>query len=211
MSQQWERTAKAASQMTPYTGPILPLTEEDWDFFFRVYELPADYALRYIRRAVEPRYILPIYAPNGDVRGHVAREGWPGSPIRADRPPAYKKALTYMCMPNAPVQSFYYRPDCRPLVLVEDQLSAIKLFSAGYNAVALLGVPNDGSIGVDRVREISKLPCSEVIIALDADATENAFQFVRKYGMAFKKIRVAILEKDIKDTKKAMFQEVLGI
>ncbi len=211
MSQQWERTATKPSQMTPYTGPVLPLTEEDWDFFLSVYELTAQTAMRYIRRAVEPRYILPIYAPNGDIRGHVAREGWPGSPIRAARPSAYKKALTYMCMPNAPVQSFYYIPDCRPLVLVEDQLSAIKLAASGYNAVALLGVPNDGSIGVDRVREISKLPCSEVIIALEADTTENAFQFVRKYGMAFKKIRVAILEKDIKDTKKACFQEVLGI
>jgi hypothetical protein len=119
-----------------------------------------------------------------------------------------------MCVPNAPVQSFYshvYNLATDPLVLVEDQLSAIKLFSTGkYNACALLGVPNDGSIGVDRVREISKIPCSEVIVALDADATENAFQFVRKYGMAFKKIRVAILSKDIKDTQKAIFQEVLG-
>lgn len=202
-----------STDITPYTGFILPLTAEDYDFFRNVYELDAILAARYIARAGEPRYILPIYAPNGNVRGHVAREGWPGSPVRAARPAQYKKALTYMCMPNAPVQSFYYSSTefPMPLVLVEDQLSAIKLFSTGrYNSCALLGVPNDGSIGVDRVREISKLAGSEVIVALDADATENAFQFVRKYGMAFKKIRVAILSRDIKDTPEAMFQEVLG-
>jgi hypothetical protein len=202
-----------STQLNPYTGPILPLTEEDREYFRRKYEIGSGYAAGFINRAGLPRYILPILAPNGAVRGHVLRTGWEGSPI-APPYPVYKKALTYMCAAQ-PVQSVYltsYDDDRRvgiPLVLVEDQLSAIKLHSAGYNAVALLGVPNDGSIGADRVREIARLPCSEVIVALDADATENAFQFVRKYGMAFKKIRVAILEKDIKDTPKACFHEVL--
>lgn len=218
MSQIWERTPgrgtgiRAASSLTPYTGSMYPLGLADCDYFWSRYELHGSLAGSLIYRADEPRYLLPIMGPDGTRRGLVSRVGWAGSPI-APRYPAYKKALTYMER-ALPVQAWYRDEagsNSKPLVLVEDQLSAIKLYSTRqYSSVALLGVPNDGNIGADRVREISRHPCSEVIVALDADATENAFQFVRKYGMCFKRIRVAILEKDIKDTPKACFKEVLG-
>jgi len=210
VSQHWEKTpGKTGGCLTPYTGQLDMLTPADLAYFDGHYEIP--FAHRFIQRGMDgSRYALPIFAPNGDTRGYVLRKGWAGSPLDGwsfgD-----KKALTYMHK-AAPVQSSYIATGqpTRPLVLVEDQLSAIKLFTDGYNAVALLGVPNGGNIGADRVREIARIQAGEVVVALDADATTNALEFVRKYGMAFRKIRVAILDRDLKDTPKRQFREVLG-
>jgi len=111
-----------------------------------------------------------------------------------------------------PLQSWYLkRASADSLIVVEDQLSAIKLYSHGFSAVALLGVPGDGNIGADRVRELASWSRGEVIIALDADATDKAFEFARRWGMAFRKLRVAILERDLKDEPAANFGEVLGL
>lgn len=154
-------------------------------------------------------YVLPIYGPDGYVRGYNVRQPWDGMPRkgRPNRPKSrvYMHSLT-------PVQSTYQGVvmggDSRVL-LVEDQLSALKAsqHAAVSWAVALMGAYLD----IPRVREIAMLRPSEVLLALDADATEEAFKLARNYGLAFPKMRVVILDRDIKDTPSNKINEVLGI
>lgn len=229
MSIEWTPTAHKVIEARPYKGRIERLSVLDEKFFIEQYELRFNWRIAAI--AVDPdtqRYVLPIFGPFGSVRGHVLRRPWVGAPRIDNRADGLPKADTYKIHPNDPLQSWYLlidwpptdSPSCaaRTLVLVEDQLSAIKLASNGIAcSVALLGVPVSGRYGTagqDRVREIAKVANArdqEVIIALDADATDKAFEFQRRWGAAFKRSRVAILGKDIKDTPIRSIPYVLGL
>lgn len=205
--------ATPVQELSPYTGELQPLTDADLKFFKDVYEvvpLPGQ-----IMVGGWPynfgRYALPIYSPNGATRGHVLRAPWPGSPLytRLQLP----KAVTYV-QERGPVLSHYHPViHNRALVVVEDQLSAIKLAQAGLRSIALLGTPRNGEIGMDRLTEISQSARGglQTLIALDADATEEAFLFARKWGHAFNHLRVAPLTQDIKDTPMAEIFKVLGL
>lgn len=212
MSQVWQTPAKATQDLNPYEGDIENLTDEDVVFFRERYELPT--AEMWISRNSN-RYVLPIYDTHGASRGYVARQGWPDSPLAGKS--TGQKAYTFMHA-RGPVQSFYRAPythDCTGvLVLVEDQLSAIKCAYAGFDTCALLGMPVAaiGSYsGADRIREIASLRPLEVVVAMDADATDKAFQFARNWSMAFNRCRVAILEQDLKDTPLNDIREALSL
>lgn len=210
MSQIWQQSAKATQDLNPYEGDIENLTDEDVVFFRERYELPT--AEMWISRN-SSRYVLPIYDMHGASRGYVARQGWPDSPLAGKS--AGQKAYTFMHV-RGPVQSFYRNiaNAIGVLVLVEDQLSAIKCAYAGFDSCALLGMPVAaiGSYsGADRIREIASLRPTEVVVAMDADATDKAFQFARNWGQAFHKCRVAILDRDLKDEKLDDIREVLGL
>ena len=215
MSIEWAHSAHGiVKEPQPYTGKILPLLESDAIFFQKRFGIPAPIAHSFIR--VDPdsnRYVLPILSPHERVRGHVLRYAWNGAPRHTDE--FYPKAQTFKA-DDSPLQSFYAAcwGDGGALVLVEDQISAITLAASGYSSVAILGKPT-GKIGSysghDRVSEIARVAgLREVIVALDSDATADAFNFVRVWGAAFHKCRVAILTDDIKDTRPESFYEVLG-
>lgn len=214
MSRAWEPTPKKVSTLRPYGGEIAVLEDKDFYYFQARYELDPGAIVDFIK--VNPtwgRYVLPVYSPERAIRGHVIRVPWPGAP-RVPIHSSYPKADTYMSK-HEPVQSFY-GSSSGALVAVEDQLSAIKLAAAGYDAVAMLGTPwskdLNGYQGADRIAEIAQTAGDrELIVALDADATEAAFEFARKWRYAFKKLRVAILSKDLKDTPMSEFGEVLGV
>ena len=196
--------------LTAYTGPLSPLTDADNEFFQTRYGI----VVPRIWRGDYGMYAMPIMPPTGaERRGVVLRRPWEGSPLYTGTAGG-KKALTYQ-EKRGPLQAFYRAHGgalYKPLVVVEDQLSAMKVAEVGFHAVALLGVPGEtGELGADRVRELSTFQCDEVIMALDADATARALLFARKWGYSFKKLRVAILpERDLKDTPKAEISEILG-
>jgi hypothetical protein len=215
MSQKWEPTPRASKTPTlrPFDGEIVELPDADVEFFRAVYEIYTPFSTRYIKlNPHSQRYVLPILSPEGKLRGHVLRQPWKGAPQK--RLLFYPKADTYMST-FEPVQSFYGGWDA-PLIMVEDQLSAIKLYALGYRSVAVLGTPyaNDpfGFQQGDRVAELAREAGDKgLIVALDSDATESAFMFAKKWGYAFKKIRVAILDKDLKDTPAGEFGRVLNV
>lgn len=218
MSARWLTPATNVTELNPYDGDIRPLTLDDYQYFERKYEISGhNLEVSQIARGTHGRYILPIFSSLQRVRGYVARMPWDGAPLWSSG--TGTKALTYMHEVGA-VQSFYapiysyIHPESSALVIVEDQLSAMKAAQAGYSALALLGQPGSPNVrsysGHDRVREIQATHPRSVIVALDADATEAAFEFVRKWGMAFEKIRVAILERDIKDSMLADIPAILG-
>ncbi len=218
MSRVWEPTPKKASTLRPYGGEIAVLENQDFAYFIWRYELSPDAVVGNIK--VSPalgRYVLPIFSPEGAVRGHVLRVPWPEAPRKPIA--SLPKADTFMSK-HEPVQSFYVGwggPGAsRVLVAVEDQLSAIKLAEHGVDSVAMLGTPWSkdlgGYQGADRIAEIAQTAGDrELIVALDADATEDALEFARKWRYAFKRLRVAILTRDLKDTPMSEFGEVLGV
>lgn len=213
-----QRPAKAAWTPRPMMEPLSALTSEDVSYFSRQYQLDRSVSEAFIMR-VEGRYALPLYGPDHIRRGWQLRRPWDGAPMwqTMTYTPAIK-ADTYMDRPGSPHSHYwgdgFYDLDAglaRPLVLVEDPLSAIKLVGEGYDSVALLGTPvNPDMVRVAELASRANLWDRETILALDADATDKAFAFVRQYGSAFRNIRIAILEQDLKDTDRADFPEVLG-
>lgn len=219
MSRQWDPTPKArVSTLRPFGGEILPIEPSDVRYFTQHYEVDGDVSLKYIRLSpTTNRYILPIIAPEGWVRGMVLRKPWPEAPRTAIEPYFdLPKADTFMSR-YEPVQSFYKAEfgDHDHMVIVEDQLSAIKLATYGHDSVAVLGTPYSKGLHFaqsDRVAELARESNGrETVVAFDADATESAFEFVRKWGPSFRRIRVAILTADLKDTSHWDFGRILGV
>lgn len=200
--------ASPRNKLRPYEGALLPLELSDIGFFNQRFELHSNAIITRIERNQHDEYVLPVEWL-GNCRGYNVRQPWSGAPRtgRSGEP----KTNVWMHA-NLPVQAAYrYRPTSpgKTVVIVEDQLSAIKAAEASTDVtgVALLGT----HMNIERVREIAMLKPTEVIIALDADATSLAFKHAREFGLAFQKCRVAILERDLKDTKMADISGVLGL
>lgn len=192
----------------PLTDAISPLSEREIAFFLSRYGIPGSTLEGRLYRT-ESRYALPILRTSGTRRGFITRRPYEGSPAdtAANRnDPQYGvKALTYL-EADEPCLSWYgaSRPEC--LVLVEDQLSALRLTSFWEHlegesypltAVAILG----SGVNAEKIREIQQVASGcDVWLALDADATGQAFAMCRKWGSAFKRCNVCVLSKDLKDS-----------
>jgi hypothetical protein len=113
------------------------------------------------------------------------------------------KSITYKSEAG-PLLSWYRKPS-DSVVLVEDQISAMRVAQdvEDVEAVALLGT----ALNAEKIQEIQSQH-SRVIIALDADATRVAFQHARRWASAFESFRVVILTKDIKDCSPEELNEV---
>lgn len=142
-------------------------------------------------------YLLPIFNPAGKARGVVERKPWQG--LAWDLASGfYPKSKTYKAA-HEPMISWYRvprpsAPQWSDVILVEDQMSAIKLADHGYNACALLGT----SLNAEAVAEIQSVS-KDIKLALDADATATAFKLARKWQSAFRSCIVVVLTRDVKD------------
>jgi hypothetical protein len=138
------------------------------------------------------RYAFPILGPLGERRGYV---------LRSLDPSVYPKALTHLeC--DAPALSWHRTDSTAPVVAVEDIPSALRLWAAGHNAVALLGT----SCGADKAAELS-YASKRIVWALDADATKTAVHLERRHRFLFDGSVVAVLKCDIKDMTEEEFDE----
>ncbi len=195
------------TKLKPYTGAIYNPDVRDCAYFYERFGLEGIGDC--IAVSVDDRYIFPVQNYLGHISGYVLREPvWSGIECPRKGTGRGPKAVLYMHS-DAPTQSWYRSKYAGPkIVLVEDQLSAMKVAQqTETTAVALLGTQLDAR----KVREISQYRPDEVIIALDEDATDQAFKLARKWGLAFSKVRVAILEQDLKDTDNDDILEVLGL
>ena len=138
------------------------------------------------------RYVLPLMDPRGYTRGHD---------LHTWNREAERKSIIYPHQANGAMVSWhhphttYIMPNT--VVLVEDIMSAIKVAGTGRMAVALMGT----SVSPDALEELMAWTPAEVIVALDADATDTAYQFVWDHKILFPHIRVATLHCDVKDMK----------
>lgn len=201
--------------LNPYTWEKLPIDDFDRQFFRLRFEIDFPELGEFVSRTPWGNYLLPIGKPDGRNVGYVSRQpSWSKlwgveCPRKAD--PRFPKTVTYMHA-KGPIQAYYKARVERYVevygtVIVEDQISALKLAYAGFNAWALLGVHMDAV----KVREIAAQQPRNVIFALDPDATTNAFDMARNWGLAFHRSRVAILDHDLKDTPINDIPTVLGV
>lgn len=182
------------SRVRPYTGELRLLDAPDERWLYERFHLLDDTKFGMFRKS-DGRYFIPIISPEGRRRGWVSRRPWEGSPLY-DGDTIQAKSLTYM-ENEEPVQSWYGTFRVRPnaVVAVEDQISAMRVGQdTRYPAVALLGT----GMNEEKVAEIQR-HAKHLIIALDEDATGQAFSHARKWGQAFDSCRVVILRRDIKD------------
>jgi hypothetical protein len=195
----------AEQHLMPYTKRLGDLTVFDAAYFSARFGLTdAAYDIRVALD--EDAYALIIRDPKGWARGMVIRQPvWSGEPAAprhgrygAPRAKVYQAeggaALAWYSLPPLLDVSLVKR---KRTVIVEDQISAMRAARAGYRAVSLLGTNVTMSNG--QVQEIAQNSPNGVILALDADATDKAFEIGRKWGMAFASFRVAILTCDVKD------------
>jgi hypothetical protein len=198
----------------PYTGEYRPLESQDTDYFRNRFDLDLP-PVGPVGVNEYGQYVLQVLNPLGLARGYVVRRrGWSGMdsprPLNVSDGP---KTRLFMNNSQQVPLSWYKPADLRDrwandvAVLVEDQLSAMKVQQAGFTGIALLGT----HLEANRVREIGMFRPKLVVIALDQDATPVALGMARTWGLSFNKTRVALLEHDLKDIARDDIREVLGI
>jgi hypothetical protein len=198
-----EPSEREEPPLRPYTQPLRWLDAIELEYFKAEYGIRADQAG--IKRAFQDgnRYALPIRTYYGDLMGWISRRPW-GAPDDGTA-----KSLTYWHM-RGPLLAWNASPrytlDRAPVVLaVEDQLSAIRAHQMlGVATVALLGT----GVNQEKIGAIQR-HTDNLVIALDKDATGQAFNIARKWGQAFKSCRVLILEHDIKDMHQSSLRELV--
>ncbi len=198
-------------KLRPYTGEINPLTGEDIVYFIKRFGFQPVYGDIHYNQYDE--YVFPVKNLLGRVRGYVVRQ--PIWKAEGRQPECHRKgrdrpkARLWMHA-DEPAQSFYF-PDKNNipnmLVVVEDQVSALKLYHMGYNSCALLGT----DINDDKVREWSKVRTDRIVICLDQDATAKSFAAVKKYANGLDSaLQSCILwDRDIKDLEPEEIRELL--
>lgn len=191
---------RAKTKVRHFQGELRNLTEFEVQYFEDRFFLPASLTRANIRATVHmpDRWAIRINSPDRKQRGLLLRGEFGGNG---------KKADVYM-EKDEPVMSWYgYSAADLPLVVVEDQISALRVSAEGGTAAALIGT----SLSLEKVAEIQRENPSEVIFALDRDATSKSFEHARKWGQAFRKSRVVILDRDIKDESGDWTLRDLGI
>jgi len=192
------KALETPSRIRVYTKETRLLDPAEERFFARRFGLVDPVYRNYITRS-EDGFVFPIRSPDSGRRGVVVRRRpWSGFvtpplPMATSGP----KTLTYPETHTGPLLAWFgERAGPSPVVIVEDALSALCVAQAGMLAVALLGT----NLNHERVGEIVRTARDrKVILALDPDATDKAFEHGRNWGMAFDSFRVALLHDDLKD------------
>jgi hypothetical protein len=175
----------------PYLGTYEPLRGFNADFMAQRFGINPD--IRYFGENERGHIVFKLHGPLGEARGYQVRLRRWGSP----EVPGIPKSSTYLHDLATPEQAWYVGPgfkSTRPIVLVEDPLSAYKVMYSGLDSVALLGVHLD----MRKVREIAA-ERRPIVFAYDKDATGQAFEHLKVWGPAFPKARLVMLEQDLKD------------
>lgn len=220
-------TSKGKPKLRPWNGNFWPLTIEDVEYFGARFGITDPAQLVYLRRTRnydstsvgfdEPFYAISCPNVHGRTWGHVIRRAcWhgkvsaPGDMLGSGLPADYPKARTRAHTESSGLAAYFpfgtLSDDHRDIVLlVEDPLSAMRAATDGIAAVALLGTQLDPN----KVRDISLLRPKKVVIALDKDATTQAFRLAKKWGLAWPEVRVLVLEQDIKDLDTGIYTSEL--
>lgn len=210
--------ARQDDGLRPYTGAYRPIDDRDRTYFdsrFGLSVIP-EFSIGVNER---DEYVFEVRDPLSRVRGYVVRTKpwlWAGendpSVVRYSNGWSKDSSKSKLLMhQQGPTQSWYFptfMSRCAPeIVIVEDQISAMKVAQAGFVSVANLGT----FIDERKVREIAVQRPRLVVIAFDNDASSTALKMARKWGLAFPAIRVALLERDIKDTDPNDVREALSL
>lgn len=140
------------------------------------YRLTAIHTQRFRLGWHEGRLVLPVFSVNGEVRGCTLRS------LTGQKP----KSLSHV---ETGAIAWYTNRSSRTVIIVEDQLSAIRC-SDYANSVALLGT----DLSQERMAEIRSSGMAPHL-ALDKDAYALAI----KYAIQYRPLPLLRLAKDVKD------------
>lgn len=211
-----------AQEPTHYLGTFESLDAADRTYFLARFYLELPEVQSWIGHNERNQYVMPIWDRFELRQGYVVRQKpWsqrsneydPPAPRQPINPYAgmARKTRAWPDTPETVMMSVYqaqdrYRYDSGTIVLVEDQISAMKVAQAGATGVALLGV----GLNLDKVRELQKMHPRRVLVALDPDAGHLGFQMVGKWSNAFPKMRVLLPDADLKELPNDDVLDLLG-
>lgn len=199
--------------LRPYDKPLRHVTPQDVQYFGDRFHLDEFTVERFIKVTDYDEYALPIYADYGKRIGVVIRQPvWSGD-VECHRKgkETAPKTMTYLEVDDEPISIYASMSPhiltLNSVVVVEDQISAIRVWQLGIPAVALLGT----HMNMRRIRAIQRIGTDGVVIALDEDATDKAFAMAQRWSLAFKSCRVAMLDTDIKDMDDEEIIDILQV
>ena len=190
-------------RLKPYYHDIHRPEPKDYEYFRGRFDLTPDTVTASIRVTSRDEYILPYRGPDRALRGHVVRQPWwsgyPGF-VRKGRQDENAsrigpKTKTYPSTTQPTIAWYMSQHHWGHVVIVEDQISAMRVAQAGITCVALLGV----GMNLESVRDIAREKPKVVTLALDPDAQGQAQAIAKKWGMYWERVRVVGLEADPKD------------
>ena len=193
----------APSIPSPYMGSISSLAPAAVAKLSARYGIPDVFVAKYIRDAGSGWYALPLFDPLQYPRGWVLR--WPWGHIL---PPGGTKTKLFLDKPENVSMAWYGNGHRKNVILVEDQLSALRIY-ARYDvcAVALLGT----NLSAAKVAELQRYT-KYIVLMLDNDATEKAFELAHTWAPAFKSFHVQVLTGcDIKDMMEDDLDELIEL
>jgi len=174
--------AKKASPR-PYERPLVPLRDQDLEYFERVYGLSGE-LLEGVKYGYEDdRYYFPVFSPNNKERGTILRSFSGAAP----------KVLTFRTNVDEPFIGWEFGEIARP-VIVEDVLSAKKVRAAGGTAVFLNGT----YLNYQMVTEIASQSEAGAILALDKGTFPLMLKYKRKFDTLADPLTIWSLEEDLK-------------
>lgn len=186
-----------AAPRPQFDGELMSLPRACSDWLTAKYRLELATLQRFRVKAIRgwKALYVPVFDSFGHPRGAMVRryDGW-GSKARA-----YKTT-------DEPWQGWYRVLDKLPraTVIVEDQMSAMRCWQLGYDAVALLSSDlSQGKAGEIWDRSYTRAP---IMLALDADMWSKACMYGRKFCWLHKIVR---LDDDIKDCTDEEIEERL--
>ena len=197
---------KGEARATPRSGrvyvPSTNLDEKVVSFLAKKYRLPESSmelaGMRGVRGdagVYTGRVCFPIYGPDSRERGANYRS-YDGR---------HPKSLITLDQDALAFSWYVHRRVSRALVLVEDQVSAIRV-APFFHSAALMGV----NLSDAKVEEIRKRKYKVVYLCLDNDATGQAVRLALKLRNKLPQLQVIGLDKDIKDMNEEEFQSFLN-
>lgn len=138
------------------------------------------------------RVVMPIFNPQGRVRGHSFRS-YDGT---------LPKALINAALAEETIGWYRFKKYGKILVIVEDPVSALRCTQGGVDAVSLYGTTlNDA-----RIAEIREQQYNKVVLCLDGDVFALAMRYVTQFRRWLPQLTIKLLDDiDIKDMSPAQF------
>lgn len=171
---------------------------EVWDRYGLSSDELASAGVRWAPDARGGRLYLPVRTAGGMPVGCVLR-----TLDRNIKP----KSLTFVDVEDAVQLAFYHGQGRRMAVVVEDQLSAIKLRRHVSLSVALLGTSMDEARAM-AIRDASA--GLRIVLALDGDAFRTMMRIRDRYQVILGSVHVVKLDRDFKDCPDSEIQRILA-
>ena len=178
------REPKKRSHKT-FEGDLRELTKDEEEWLSSKFEIPPESLFHFGVQFCDEwrRFAYPIRGPHNEDLGITLR-AYPEFDVLKTFNGT--KAYSYTFQDSRELMAWYrtnHSISHEWCFVVEDQVSAMKIASLGYNSVALVGT----TLNDNRINEL-RAEFQNVCIILDGDAFRKALGYIKKYWFFFNKI-----------------------